>query len=110
MKELTVKQQMLSARFRHLLPKFIGPAPELAVVEETTEVLRQIGDGDLESAAQAVQSMFLAIEDSDPQVSDFAKAIGSMFEEGLLDIAGVSDDCRLIWAPTDKCAETAVND
>ncbi|MDA9868102.1 hypothetical protein N9C85_01570 [Synechococcus sp. AH-224-I15] len=110
MEELTVKQQMLSARFRHLLPKFIGPEPELAVVEETTEVLRQIGDGDLESAAQAVQRMFLENESPDPQVSGVANAISSMFVEGLIDIAGVSDDCRLVWAPTDTWVEKKADD
>ena len=104
--EITVQQQLLSARFRHLLPQFtsLEEVADDPIVDEILQVLEELGGGNLEEAALAVEDFNARITSNDPKRAAVAAAISSMFLGGLLDCVGVQDK-QLVWAATDKGRE-----
>ena len=104
---LTVQQQLISARLRHLFTYWAeagGQEPSEEIVEETFAVLRELSDGGLEEAAAAVERFNSEITSSDPDQSGIALALSQMFLEGSLDCCGIRDG-QLAWAPTELGAE-----
>ena len=104
--EITIQQQLLSARFRHLMPNFMSldVEPDEAIVDELLKVLQEIGGGNLEEAAEAIGEFNERITSDDPKCAGTAAAISSLFLEGHLDCTGIRDG-QLVWVATDKGRE-----
>lgn len=105
---ITVQQQLISARLRHLFAHWAkagGEEPPEPIVEETFEVLKELGDGDLEAAGIAVESFNSDLLSEDPVRSGVATAVGEMFLEGHLDCCGLKDG-HLVWVHTELGKQT----
>ena len=104
---LTMQQQLVSARLRHLFAYWAeagGQEPSLEIVDETFAVLKELSAGGLEEAAAAVERFNSEITSSDPDQSGIALALSRMFLEGAVDCCGIRNG-QLVWAPTGLGAE-----
>ena len=104
MTDITLQQQLTSARLRHLFAYWAeagGQEPSLEIVDETFAVLKELGDGDLEAAGNAVESFNNQLSTDRTGVST---AISQLFMSGAIDIVGIREG-ELVWHSTDKGEE-----